>query len=245
MNKVFGIVLVLVVMSCKRKNKQLTAQQIVDKSITICGGDLYEHSIVSFDFRELKYVSEYRGSQKILKRILENDTISLVDILYTSSFERYRNDSLVVVADSMAVKYANSVNSVHYFSKLPFGLNDNAVYKELMGETIIENVPYFMVKVTFDQEGGGKDFDDTYIYFFSKTTFKPDYLAYDYHTDGGGVRFRKAYNERYINGIRFVDYLNMKPTKANTPILKIDSLFRQGALTKVSKIELKQITVSR
>ena len=49
------------------------------------------------------------------------------------------------------------------------------------------------------------------MYWFNKETFKPDYLAYDFHTDGGGVRFRKAYNERYVDGIRFVDYENYKP----------------------------------
>jgi len=75
---------------------------------------------------------------------------------------------------------------------------------------------YYKLKVTFDQDGGGDDFDDTYVYFFNKATFKPDYLAYDFHVNGGGMRFREAYNERYVNGIRFVDYNNMKPIDENS-----------------------------
>lgn len=245
MNKLLVVLLSLIAFACKTEEKKLSAQEIVDKSIQVSGGDLYLNSIITFDFRDRHYISEQKGSKKTLKRILKNDTIHLLDILYISSFERFKNDSLVSLPDSLAVKYGNSVNSVHYFSKLPYGLNDQAVHKELLEETEIKGEKYFKVKVTFNQEGGGDDFDDTYIYFFNKITFKPDYLAYDFHVNGGGMRFREAYNERYINGIRFVDYNNMKPLDANVSVLKIDSLFNSNRLELLSKIELKDITVSQ
>jgi len=83
------------------------------------------------------------------------------------------------------------------------------------------------VNILDNQEGGGDDFDDTYVYFFNKSTFKPDYLAYDFHVNGGGMRFREAYNERYVNGIRFVDYNNMKPIDENVSVLEVDKLFNK------------------
>ena len=44
--------------------------------------------------------------------------------------------------------------------------------------------------------------------FMSTTQFG----TYSYiESDGIGLRFREAFNERYINGIRFVDYNNYKP----------------------------------
>lgn len=92
----------------------------------------------------------------------------------------------------MALKYYNSVNSVHYFAYLPQGLNDKAVQKELLGEVVLKGEPYYKVRVTFAQEGGGNDYEDVFIYWFHKQKFTMDYLAYEFHVDGGGMRFREA-----------------------------------------------------
>lgn len=232
------------VIACKQEpKKELTAQQIVDNSIADSGGKLFNNHKVSFDFRDKSYVSENIEGQRVFTRISELDSITITDIKRSEEFERYMNDSLVMVHDTMAVKYANSINSVHYFVRLPYGLNDRAVNKELLGKETIADKEYYKVKVTFDQKGGGEDFEDTYLYWFDLKTFKPEYLAYDFHVDGGGQRFRKAYNERYVNGIRFVDYENYKPKNNGTDILEIGKLFDKGELELLSKIELKNIEV--
>jgi len=185
-----------------------------------------------------------KGKQKTLKRLQKNDTLNLIDVLSPSGFQRFDNDSLVSLHDSLATKYGNAVNSVHYFSKLPYGLNDPAVNKVLLGETQVKGKPYYKVKVTFNQAGGGDDFDDTYVYFFNKDTFKADYLAYDFHVNGGGMRFREAYNERYVNGLRFVDYNNMEPIDENASVLEVDSLYNNNRLKLLSKIELTDVKVN-
>jgi len=246
MNKILFFGLVILIFSCKDKaEKILSAQEIVDRSIEVSGGvEAYEQSTIAFNFRGRDYISEIRGRKKILKRIQKNDTLNLLDLLSPSGFQRFDNDSLVSLNDSLSVTYGNSVNSVHYFSKLPYGLNDAAVNKELLGETVVKGKQYFKVKVTFNQEGGGDDFDDTYVYFFNKENFKADYLAYDFHVNGGGIRFREAYNERYINGIRFVDYNNMKPINEDVSVLQVDSLFNNNELELLSKIELTDIKVN-
>ena len=117
------------------------------------------------------------------------------------------------------------------------------IEKELLGEIDIKGTSYYKVKVTFSEDNGGDDYDDTYLYWFNKQTFKPDYLAYDFHTNGGGMRFREAYNERYVGGIRFVDYYNSKPTVSSAEIMNIDSLFIKDQLELLSKIELENITI--
>ncbi|WP_127141704.1 DUF6503 family protein [Flagellimonas marinaquae] len=239
------ILLVLVfAIGCKPEAKeQPTAQEIVDNSIADSGGKLFDDHTVTFDFRDKRYVSENVDGQRVFKRISDLDTTTITDIKRGDDFERYVNDSLVKVHDTMAVKYANSINSVHYFVRLPYGLNDAAVNMKFLGEETIGNKPYYKVIITFDQQGGGEDFEDTYLYWFDKETFKPDYLAYDFHTNGGGQRFRKAYNERYVNGIRFVDYENYKPKNKGTDILEIGQWFDKGALELLSKIELENIRV--
>ncbi len=228
--------------SCQSGTKPTTAQEIVDKAIEVAGGHRYQDGSISFRFRDRRYVLE-NNEGRTLKRISTVKGDSIVDRMGPGGFQRWVNGQLVQVPDSMAVKYSNSINSVHYFTYLPFGLNDKAVNKKLLGETTVRDKNYYKLEVTFDQEGGGKDYDDVYIYWINTETFKPDYLAYEFHVDGGGVRFREAFNERYIGGIRFVDYNNYKPETA-VDVSATDSLFTLGRLKLLSRIELKDIVVT-
>lgn len=244
MKYLFTATFLILFVSCKENApKPLTAQEIVDKSIEVGGGVLYKEHNTTFTFRDKTYHSNNDNGKIVLDRVSDLDSVIIRDVKNGNNFERYVSDSLVSVPDSMAVRYANSVNSVHYFARLPYGLNDGAVNKELLGKEAIGGREYYKVKVTFDQQGGGDDFDDTYLYWFDIENFKPDYLAYDFHVNGGGQRFRKAYNERYVNGIRFVDYENYKPKSEGSDILEIGKLFDKGELELLSKIELTNIQV--
>ena len=160
-----------------RKEVAATGLEIVDNSITDSGGKLYGTHKVIFDFRDKKYVSENIEGVRVYTRISELDSTKIVDVKHGNDFTRHINDSLVKVKDSMAVVYSNSINSVHYFVRLPYGLNDAAVNKELLGTETIADKEYYKVKVTFDQQGGGDDFEDTYLYWFDMESFKPEYLA--------------------------------------------------------------------
>ncbi len=244
MKRILLPLLVLLFLACKETPKEEpAAQEIVDKSIAASGGARHNNHGTSFLFRDKEYVSRNENGKRVFERISRLDSMTITDVKKETGFERYMNDSLVAVPDSMAVRYANSINSVHYFVRLPFGLNDTAVNKELLGKESIGGKEYYKIKVTFDQQGGGDDFEDTYLYWFDTESFKPDYLAYDFHVDGGGQRFRKAYNERYVDGIRFVDYENYKPKSKDSDILEIGKLYDKGELELLSKIEITDIEV--
>ena len=196
------IIFIFIAIGCRNRNSDtIDVQDIIDKSIEVSGGNLYSSCNISFTLRDVRYELENNTGRKILKRIINNDSTTILDILKHNGFERTINGNPVIVADSMAAKYSNSINSVHYFAYLPYGLNDPAVNKKLLGETQLGDRQYYKVEVTFDEKGGGEDFDDIYIYWFNKETYKPDYLAYEFNVDGGGIRFREAFNERIINGI--------------------------------------------
>ncbi|UJH67583.1 DUF6503 family protein [Allomuricauda sp. SCSIO 65647] len=244
--KYLAIATLLFFVSCHDATKErLNAQQIIDKSIEASGGKLFDSHDVFFVFRDKAYVSGQNEGKKVLKRIFETDSVTITDVLAKGKLQRFFNDSLIQLPDSVANRYANSVNSVHYFVRLPYGLNDKAVNKKLLGESTLKEKDYYKVQITFDRENGGDDFEDIYIYWFDKETFKPDYLAYEFHVNGGGIRFREAFNERYVNGIRFVDYNNYKPKEKTADIYKIDSLFLSGALELLSKIELKDVKATK
>ncbi|TKD65863.1 DUF6503 family protein [Flavobacterium sp. ASW18X] len=229
--------------SCHQEEK-INAQQIVDKAIAESGGILWETHKVTFQFREKMYSSDYiNGKMQLTREFVSGDSI-ILDTKYDGKFTRTINDSIAFLADTTARKYDNSVNSVHYFAKLPYGLNDAAVNKQFLGTETINGKQYYKIQIDFDQTNGGDDFEDVYHYWIGKEDFKVDYLAYTFTVNGGGVRFRRAYNERYIGKIRFVDYENYKPRK-HVKFSKIAEAFVGKELELVSKIELENIRVEQ
>lgn len=241
---VFSFILV----NCKHnESEKRSAEFIISKSIEVSGAHKIGSSRIDFDFRDRHYQAKRKDGQFSLMRLtidLNND--SIFDVLSNDGFERFiNNQESVFVEDSMKVKYSASVNSVHYFSVLPYGLNDKAVNKELLDIVNINDESYFTIKVTFDQDGGGEDYEDEFLYWIHTETFEIDYLAYSYNeVDGLGVRFREAYNERYIKDIRFVDYNNYKPIASAVPLSDLPRLFESSALQLLSKIEIENIEVN-
>lgn len=231
--------------SCNdRSTKTLSANDIINKSIEVSGGVEFDSSIIEFDFRNRHYMATRNDGAFELIRTYKEPTRKITDYLTNNGFERLVNNKRIVVPDSMVPRYSSSVNSVHYFSVLPYGLNAEAVNKELIGEITINGLEYYKVKVTFKQEGGGEDFEDVFVYWVNKATFKVDFIAYSYaEADGLGLRFREAYNERIVNNLRFVDYNNYKPKNQDIDVSELDNLFQNDELVLLSKIELKNINV--
>lgn len=223
------------------------ADEIINKSIAVSGGNVLvsNTTTINFDFRSIAYEAEYKSSHKLLSRLMLKDNDTVRDVLNGQKFQRFINEKPVVVSDTMIPKYSASVNSVHYFSVLPNGLNDKAVNKELIGEESVKEKDYYKIRVTFSQNGGGEDYEDVFIYWVNKETFKPDYLAYSYDEDDGkGIRFREAYNERYVNELRFVDYNNYKAEDKSIQLSELAKAFDNNTLTLLSKIELENVEVS-
>lgn len=243
----------LLILSCKQEQqvKTLTATDIVNKSIAVSGGEQIGNSAIDFTFRDKAYIATREQGKFSLMRLSSNDSAKIIiDELNNAGFTRrvgthkFGKFETVKVEDSMIPRYSASVNSVHYFSVLPYGLNDQAVNKSLLGEEQIKGMTYYKIKVTFDKEGGGEDYEDVFIYWIDKTTFKADYIAYSYNEDDGkGMRFREAYNERYINGIRFVDYNNYKSQDTLIALLELGNAFNNDQLQLLSKIELEAVSV--
>jgi hypothetical protein len=72
-----------------------------------------------------------------------------------------------------------------------------------------------------------------------------DYLAYSYNeSEGKGLRFREAYDIKYLKGLRFANYKNYKPKLGDTSLLELDRTFKKNRLDLVSVIELKNISVT-
>jgi len=222
------------------------AQRIVDRAIEAHGGDLIDDRRIEFDFRGRRYVSTREDGQFTYERIFTDTTGDRIrDVLTNEMFYRQLNGERVDLPAKDSAAYANSVNSVIYFALLPYYLNDPSAIKEYLGEESVQGKPYHKVKVTFRQEGGGKDFQDEFIYWFQRDNYTMDYLAYNYETEGGGARFREAYNVRTVDGIRFADYINYKPTEKTMDVASFAQRFEEGELEELSRIDIENVQVEK
>ena len=172
--KYLSIVLfAIMLISCKNDKKatvemKLTANEIVNKSIEVSGGENFKRSSLKFEFRDTYYQALRKNHEFLFVRLTVKDNDSIFDMLSNIGFERYKNEAFVALEDSIANTYKASVNSVHYFSVLPYGLNDEAVNKTLLENEEIKGKNYYKIKVTFNPEGGGEDYEDVFIYWIDK-----------------------------------------------------------------------------
>lgn len=249
MKYIYLIIIGALLMNCKQTDhKKLSAQEIVDESISAMGGTLLDSSYIEFKFRDKQYGAfRANGLFNYSREFIDSSSGNVVvikDELKNEGFARTIDETVIEVPDTMAIKYSASVNSVHYFSVLPYGLNDAAVVKSRKSDIIINDQDYYTIKVTFNEEGGGEDFEDEFLYWINKDNMTLEYLAYSYNEDDGkGMRFREAYNVRNIEGIRFVDYNNYKPKSELVRLDELPELFQSGDLEILSKIELEEIKV--
>ncbi|EAS19254.1 hypothetical protein BBFL7_02152 [Flavobacteria bacterium BBFL7] len=245
MKKIIYIILciaTITIQSCGDKST-LNADQIIDKAIYAHGGHLLEQSTMVFNFRDVRYRAIRNNGEYEFTRIFKNDSSTVVDMFSNYKSMRLINDIPQRVADSVMNGYVSGVNSVIYFAQLPYSLDGPAVYRELIGEKIINNQPYYKVKITFDPNGGGEDHEDEFIYWIQKETYLVDYLAYSYCEEECGYRFRESINRRNINGVMIQDYNNYKETIQDPDLSHMDQLFLDQKLDLLSKIILENVTI--
>ena len=243
-----GIIIGLLSTGCEptgSSSSKPDAQMVVDSAIAKSNLHLLQDAAATFDFRDRSYSYKMNGDQFEYTRLYVDSTgTQTYDVLTNEGLTRTINGVEQQLLDERRNAYSNSVNSVIYFAFLPYRLNDAAVIKTSLGSIKILDKMYHKIMVTFSREGGGEDFQDVFIYWFDTEDYSMDFLAYEYQTNGGGVRFREATNRREINGILIQDYINYKPLKgAEFELIEIDQHFEQGKLEKLSIIDLKNVNI--
>jgi len=246
----FGVLL-LFIWSCEnkasssqKKTSTHKGQEVIDQAIIAHGQHLFENATLSFLFRDKQYSARRSDAEYTYTRSFKNGSALIEDMLINSTdFSRKKNDVSIEIEKEWAEKYSRSINSVLYFFQLPYLLNDLAVKKIDQGIKQIKGENYYQIKVSFQIENGGEDFEDEYLYWIDVNTFEIDYLAYNYITDGGGVRFRSAINKRRVNGLLVQDYINYAPLNKKIPLSSLITEFEKGALIERSRIINSDITL--
>ncbi len=221
-------------------NNKATA--LIQKVINTHGGEAYKTLRVAFDFRDKQYRLIHQEGLFQYERIFKEDSTqrNIYDVLSNEGFTRKINGNVVVLDAEEQTAYQNSVNSVMYFTLLPYGLLAPSAQHQYLGTDTLKNTVYHQIKVTFKQKGGGEDYQDVYVYWFSAKDTTLDFFAYSYQVNGGGIRFREVSKRQKVGGVVFQDYYNYE-VPLGTPLPSIGKLWQQGELAKLSEIENKNI----
>ncbi|MDB4067170.1 hypothetical protein N9525_04440 [Flavobacteriaceae bacterium] len=237
---VFTISLFLL-LACQN-SKNLSAEALIEASVEAHGMNEFNKKAIEFQFRNYRY-SQTQDKQGLVYTRRKNTTPNILDLLHSKNgFQRTLAGEKVALSDSIALIYSESLNSVLYFFRLPLSLKDPGAIKTLMDTEQISGRTYQKVGVYFTSKNGGVDHQDTFRYWFDKEIKTLDYLAYQYHTNAGGVRFRVAINRRAIEGLVFQDYENYTAPK-NTPLHDLPKMYEEGKLELVSLIANDSITL--
>ncbi len=223
-------------------SKNLSAEAFIEASVEAHVMNEFNKKSIEFQFRNYRY-SQTQDKQGLIYTRRKNTTPEVLDLLHSKNgFQRTLANEKVVLADSIALVYSESVNSVLYFFRLPYSLKDSGAIKTLMDTEQIKGKSYQKIGVHFTSENGGIDYQDTFRYWFDKEIKTLDYLAYEYLTDAGGIRFRVAINRRTIEGVVFQDYENYRAPK-NTSLDDLPKMYEKGELELLSLIANDSITL--
>lgn len=218
--------------------------ETVRSSIQAHGGDLFEAMEARFTFRDAHFTIMREDDAFRYERIYSDDQGAMVREWMTNEEtgrEVNGEPRTLTTEERQAVETA--VHSVVYFSFLPFRLLDDAARHRDLGTAEVEGRTYRKVEVTFDEEGGGADWEDRFVYWFDAESHVLDYMAYRYHRDGGGTRFRRAINRRDVGGLLLQDYENYTAVGELEDVADYDRLLAAGELVPVSLIVLEDVEV--
>lgn len=229
--------------SCDEKTQRLTADQVIQKAIDRHGGLKYDNMEVEFDFRKRHFRAKITNGEYVYERSFRSKEGWVTDVWSNDKFKRMIDEQEVKLNQENMRTYKTATNSVIYFALLPFNLDDPVVNRQLMRPVKINDQTYYKVEMTYGKNGGGEDFENVYVYWIHKENFTIDYLAYSFNINGGGVRFREAYNPREVNGIRFQDYKNYTIYK-DFPAQELDYAFQTDQLKQISDIKIENVKVN-
>lgn len=208
---------------------------------------------VHFTFRGTLFTAWRDGARFRYTRTVADDAGRTV-------VETVDNDGVTRTIDGEDAPFASdaerraaetAVNSVVYFALLPSALADPSVRVRSLGRDTVAGRPLDAVEVTFAQDGGGRDWEDRYVYWLDPERHTVDVLAYTYRETPGdtaraatGHRFRRVIGVQTVGGVRFQDYENLT-TDSLGRLEDYPAAFADGRVFSVSEVRTEHVRLER
>lgn len=246
----FGIVaLTTAVTACGSGGAVETAEGVVNAAIERHGGDRFEEVSIRWDFRTVPFgLDRDHGRFRYHRVVLDEVEIDIVQVIENDGVWIEMNGARQEVDISTATSIESQINATVYLGFLPFRLDDEAVRLADLGTSEIDGRAYRKVEVTFEEDGGGRGWENRFVFWFQDGEWTLDYFAYWEPTDPPTTRFRRAVNPREIGGLLIQDYENYTVDDPSVSpefdIAAYDQLFEEGRVRLLSMVEFENVQVS-
>ncbi len=241
----YRLILLLIVLtisaSCK-KEPTYSALQILQKSSDSAGYSILKNSEITFNIKDFHYKINRRGHdvEYIVERTQDTTTYlatyrnGLTE--YFVNTEKQPPGTYELFTNTRLEGLVNSLSIPHIFL-------DYGVKAQREEDVTIRQKTYFTLNVSITNPDPEKE-DDIFILYIDKETFLVDYFADQYQLTGNKKLFRRLYNSRYVNGVRFYDQYVYISRVDDTPLELLYSNFNIGAVQSTNNFELQNITVT-
>ena len=228
------------------------AVALVRKAQTAHNSDALDGATLHFTFRGDPFTARRDGGRFRYTRTTRDDAgREVVDILDNAGLARTVNGENVAIPEEERGGLETALNSVVYFATLPAALSDPAVQARALGPDSIAGERYEKLEVTFAQEGGGRDWEDRYLYWIHPEQGTLDYLAYSYELAPGadgrndtGHRFRRVIGVSDASGFRVQDYANLTADSLAS-LEDYPAALARGATREVSEVLTENARLER
>lgn len=227
------------------------AQALVTATLATHGSHALDRAELAFAFRGTPFtVRRHEGRFRYARTLTDSLGRTVEEVVDNDGVHRFVDGAEVPLDPAAARRVETAVNSVAYFALLPLPLRDPAVQPRALGPDTIRGEPYERLEVTFDEDGGGRDYEDRYLYWLHADRHTVDYLAYTYELGANetgpnatGSRFREVIGVHEISGVRLQDYRNLTADVGDA-LERYPTLYEADSLRVVSEVVLDSVRVT-
>jgi len=239
------IILVVVVFSftgCKNSPKELSAEDILEKTIIAHGGDSYNNSIITFGLDDLQY-KLLRNNTVRQSEITRHIDSTVYKATYKNGYTQHYINDIEQQETYFSKKFIDArLDGFSFIFSIPHSLKRNSIKLKKLEDVKIKNINYYVVKAT--EEIIDKNDINEFIIYVNPKTFLVEYTAQEYDLHLNLKIFKRAHNTRTIENIVFSDYYLFKPHLDTTKLENLYKYFNVNDLKELNHHTYKSINVT-
>jgi len=220
----------------------ITAEELLEKTIETLGKRALYNSELSFMEREISYTSlrsKYQYEYTMKRSV---DTINYFAKSYNGGFE-YTENGVPVSYGATSGQLEKDLIDLNQFMILPANFeNDNAVLLNLKNDISIDGIEYYVLHISFKNQMP-TDLAGNYNLYIAKDTYEIDFIGYDSLATEGRFFLKEAFNKRVLNGVSFSDYRTYISQKNISTIDSLPVLLGKNQLVLRNPLVIKNINV--
>lgn len=242
MRKYLSIVfLAFLALGCSQK-QELSAIDILKKSAENSGYDRFINSKITFDIKDFHYTINRKHNDVVYTVERTKDSINYL-ATYNNGQAAYFINSEQQPAGTYELFTNFRLEGLVNTLSIPHIFFDYGVKARRVDDVEIRNIQYYSLYVTITNPDKEKP-DDVFILYINKESFLVDYFADNYQLTNNKNLFRRLYNSRVVEGIRFYDHYVFISRVEDTPLEDLYKNFNIGAVLSTNNFQLENITVT-